>query len=123
MSSEVDETEGIVDDVETFLREMPKLPPVEQGKVLQVFVLASVLDGQFSKKEKRLYRELCDQCDARFEPHESWIRYFAQRFRNGQPVHYADLRQCVVWDDATHELGAQFYLSECAHWMFGLCSC
>ena len=123
MSSEVDETEGIVDDVETFLREMPKLPPVEQGKVLQVFVLASVLDGQFSKKEKRLYHELCDQCDARFQPHESWIRYFAQRFRNGQPVHYADLRQCVVWDDATHELGAQFYLSECAHWMFGLCSC
>ena len=41
--------------------------PDEQGQVLQVFVLASILDGHFSGAEKKLYRELVDTCDAGFE--------------------------------------------------------
>jgi len=51
-----------------FLSGMAQLSVVEQGQVLQVFTLASILDGHLHSREQKLYAEVCDVCDASFEP-------------------------------------------------------
>ena len=92
---------------------------------MQVFVLAAILDGHFSRAERRLYRQLCAAVDERFKPHVTYIKHCAQRLRNTQPVTDIDIRHCVyrASGDGAHELSYYYYASECLHRLFSICTC
>ena len=68
MAGEVDDTRGFIDCEHLFLESMGELSIKEQGQCLQVFVLAAILDGHFSRAERNLYRKLCASVE-QFEPH------------------------------------------------------
>ena len=124
MAAEVDGTEHYVDNVEYFLADMTQLSAREQGCVVQLFVLTSILDGSFSKSERRLYRQLCGASDDQFQPHESYIRYCAQRLRSSDPIRYRDLRHCVYWDDdGALQPPWHYHAKEMLHFAFAICTC
>eukprot|EP01052_Picozoa_sp_SAG31_P016426 SAG31_NODE_1089_length_9972_cov_4.602856_7_plen_112_part_00 len=79
MANNVDHTQGVVDSIGDFITDLPSLSSVEQGAVLQVFVLTIILDGHMSKKEAELYGEVCEVCGQNFSPHENYIRFCAQQ--------------------------------------------
>ena len=125
MSAEVDDTTDLVDSEHEFLARMGELSCKEQGQCMQVFVLAAILDGHFSRAERKLYRQLCASVDEQFKPHVTYIKLCAQRLRNTQPVTDTDIRHCVYWasGDGAHELSTYYYVSECLHRLFGICTC
>lgn len=125
MSAEVDNTIGYVDSEHDFIANMGQLSCKEQGQCLQVFVLATILDGHFLRAEKKLYRSLCASVNDQFEPHTTYIQHCAQRLRNAQPVTDVDVRHCVYWTpgDGAHELTYGYYISECLHSVFSVCAC
>jgi hypothetical protein len=126
MSKEVDHTTGYVDSETDFLESIGELPPHEQAQCLQVFVLTVILDGRFTSVEKKLYKRLCAAVDEQFaQPHVTYIQHCAQRLRNTQPLTASDLQHCVYWsaDDGAHELTYGYYISECLHRLFSICTC
>lgn len=125
MSAEVDNTIGYVDSEHDYLENMGELTSRQQGQCLQVFVLATILDGDFSRRDKKLYHKLCASVDEQFDPHVTYIQNCAQRLRKSQTVTDVDIRHCVYWepDDGAHELTAGYYISEFLHALFGICAC
>jgi Ca2+-binding EF-hand superfamily protein len=125
MAGEVDHTSGLVDSELDFLGNMGKLSCHEQGQCMQVFVLTAILDGHFSRSERSLYLKLCASVDGQFQPHVTYIKHCAQRLRNTLPVTDVDIRHCVYWEtgDGAHELAASYYVSECLHSLFSICTC
>ena len=125
MSAEVDHTTDLVDSELDFLGSMGQLSCKEQGQCMQVFVLTAILDGHFSRSERSLYHKLCASVDEQFKPHVTYIKHCAQRLRNTQPVTDIDIRHCVYWggEDGAHELTTMYYVSECLHSLFSICTC
>lgn len=125
MAAEVDDSSDLIDSEQEFLARIGELPWREQGQCMQVFVLAAILDGHFSRAERRLYRQLCAAVDERFKPHVTYIKHCAQRLRNTQPVTDIDIRHCVyrASGDGAHELSYYYYASECLHRLFSICTC
>ena len=56
--------EGDIDNVGKFLSELTELTKAEMKVVLEILVLATVLDGKVSRKERTLYDAAVEACAA-----------------------------------------------------------
>eukprot|EP01044_Picomonas_judraskeda_P006691 COSAG03_NODE_679_length_6346_cov_11.418601_5_plen_189_part_00 len=117
---------GDLDNTELFLATMSELTEPEMKVILEVLVLVTVLDGNASKRERRLYHAAMKVCadagkGSHLVVHENRVRKLAQDYRNLVPITKEAIQSCL--DDSDHTMPLSYYWNECMHWCCSLLIC
>lgn len=117
---------GDLDDTELFLATMAELSGPEMKIVLEVLVLATVLDGNANKRERRLYEAallVCAETEhgGHLAVHNDRVRKLAQDYRNMVPITKEAIQDCL--GDNEHGMPMSYYWNECVHWLCSLLIC
>eukprot|EP01052_Picozoa_sp_SAG31_P000915 SAG31_NODE_29_length_32663_cov_14.779695_2_plen_725_part_00 len=113
---------GVVDDVDAFLAKLKDMNDTELSMVMEVLLLATVLDGRARKRELSLLEEAVLMTDGRYHYNHTHIKLVAQRTRNMFPLTTEDIRD-ILTASPNMQVPSSFYLNEVTAKISGMLAC
>ena len=100
--------EGDIDNVGKFLSELTELTKAEMKVVLEILVLATVLDGKVSRKERSLYDAAVEACAATPEVRHGVISSAMRRSLTSKRAPVPQGKDFMVHDNRVRELAQNY---------------